>query len=209
MHRGKEPRQGIHLTDAGHGIQDLMRRGSEQLTDTVGGPARRKAILLLAGVLSLSGADVGAISALAPQLESALRVGNAGIGLLVTVSSLVGALTALPCGVLADRVSRTRLLSISIMVWGAAELLSAFSTSFVMLLGTRLALGAVMATGGPTVASLTGDLFPARERTRIYGLILTGKLVGAGAGVLLAGDIGAAVSWRVGLAILAIPSVAL
>ena len=138
-----------------------------------------------------------------------MRVGNAGIGLLVTVSSLVGALTALPCGVLADRMSRTGLLSISIMVWGAAELLSAFSTSFAMLLGTRLALGAVMATGGPTVASLTGDLFPARERTRIYGLILTGELLGGGAGVLLAGDIGAAVSWRVGLAILAIPSVVL
>jgi len=193
------------LPDARH----LVRRVSEKLTEAAGGPARRKAILLLAAVLSLSGADIGAVSALAPQLESGLRVGNAGIGLLVTVSSLIGALAALPCGVLADRVSRTRLLSISIMVWGVAELFSAFSTSFLMLLGTRVALGAVLATGGPTVASLTGDLFPARERTRIYGLILTGELLGGGAGVLLAGDIGAALGWRVGLAVLAVPSLAL
>ena len=62
MHRGKEPRQGRAFTDAGLGLQDLVRRGTEQLTDTVGGPARRKAILLLAAVLSLSGADVGAVA---------------------------------------------------------------------------------------------------------------------------------------------------
>jgi MFS family permease len=185
------------------------RRSSERLTETFGGPARRKAIMLLAAVLSLSAADVGAISALAPQLEAAFRVGNAGIGVLVTVSSLVGALTTLPIGVLADRFSRTRILSVSILGWGAVEFGSSFASSFAILVATRLALGAVTATAGPTVASLTGDLFPARERGRIYGLILTGELIGAGIGVVAAGDIGAAVSWRVGLGILAIPSVVL
>jgi predicted MFS family arabinose efflux permease len=100
-------------------------------------------------------------------------------------------------------------LSISILVWGATELISGFAVSFVMLLLSRLALGAVTATAGPTVASLTGDLFPARERSRIYGMILTGELLGAGLGVLIAGDLGAAISWRVGLAILALPSLAL
>lgn len=185
------------------------RRGNERLTDAIGGPARRKAVLILAAVLSLSAADVGAVSALAPQLEDAFRVGNAGIGLLVTASSLVGAIATLPVGVLTDRFSRTRLLSISIMVWGVAEVLSAASTSFVMLMLTRIGLGVVTATAGPAVASLTGDLFPANERSRIYGWILTGELLGTGLGVVLAGDIGAATSWRVGLAILALPSLAL
>ncbi len=78
-----------------------------------------------------------------------------------------------------------------------------------MLLATRVALGAVTATAGPAVASLTGDLFGAQERSRIYGMILTGELLGAGLGVAIAGDIGAATSWRVGLAILALPSLAL
>jgi MFS family permease len=40
-------------------------------------------------------------------------------------------------------------------------------------------------------------------------MILTGEFLGAGLGVLIAGDIGAAISWRVGLAILALPSLAL
>jgi MFS family permease len=186
-----------------------VRQSTDRLTATTGGPARRNAILLLAAVLALSGADVGAISALAPQLESAFRLSNAGIGLLVTVSTLVGAVATLPVGVLTDRMSRTRLLSVSILVWGATELISGFSFSFLMLLVSRIALGAVTATAGPAVASLTGDLFGAQERSRIYGMILTGELVGAGVGVIIAGDIGAAVSWRVGLAILALPSLAL
>jgi predicted MFS family arabinose efflux permease len=186
-----------------------LDRSNAKVTATIGGRARRKAVFLLASVLALSGADVGAISALAPQLESAFRIDNAGIGLLVTVSTLVGAVATMPVGVLTDRMSRTRLLSLSILVWGVTELLSGFSISFMMLLLTRLALGAVTATAGPAVASLTGDLFEARERSRIYGMILTGELLGAGLGVLIAGDVGAAVSWRVGLAILALPSLAL
>jgi len=186
-----------------------LRRSNEKVTATVGGPARRKAVFLLASVLALSGADVGAISALAPQLEAAFQVNNAGIGLLVTVSTLVGAVATMPVGVLTDRMSRTRLLSISILVWGMTELVSGFSVSFMMLLLTRLALGAVTATAGPAVASLTGDLFGPQERSRMYGMILTGELLGAGLGVLIAGDVGAAVSWRVGLAILALPSLAL
>ncbi len=192
-----------------HRLQDDLQRRRDSLSAAVGGRARRKAIGLLAAVLALSGADVGAVSALAPQLESAFRVGNTGIGLLVTVSILVGALATIPVGVLADRTNRTRILSITILLWGATELVSGFSASFTMLLLTRLALGAVTASAGPTVASLTGDLFPAQERSRIYGMILTGELLGAGLGVLIAGDVGAAISWRVGLGILAVPSLAL
>jgi MFS family permease len=121
----------------------------------------------------------------------------------------VGALATLPMGVAADRWSRTRLLVISIVVWGIAEAVAGLSVSFVMLLLTRLALGAIVATAGPTVGSLTGDLFPAGERGRIYGYIITGELLGAGAGLLISGDIGAALGWRAGFIVLAAPSLAL
>ncbi|MGI8681657.1 MAG: hypothetical protein ACR2JO_05925 [Mycobacteriales bacterium] len=44
-----------------------------------------------------------------------------------------------------------------------------------MLLITPFALGALVATAGSVVASLTGDLFPAVERGRIYGFIASGN----------------------------------
>jgi MFS family permease len=59
------------------------------------------------------------------------------------------------------------------------------------------------------VASLIGDFFPARERAKIWGLILTGELVGAGIGLVASGDLADAVSWRVGFGWLAVPGMLL
>lgn len=187
----------------------VARAGHARLTDALGGPARRRAVLMLAAVLSLSSADVGAVGAMAAQLERAFRVGNTQVGLLVTVSSLVGAGAALPIGVLADRTNRTRILVISIALWAATMVATGLATSFTVLIITRLALGVVMAASGPTIASLVGDLFPARERSQVYGYILTGELFGGGIGLLVSGAIGTALGWRWAFFVLAVPSLAL
>jgi predicted MFS family arabinose efflux permease len=83
------------------------------------------------------------------------------------------------------------------------------ATSFVWLLIARVALGVVTATSGPTIASLTGDFFPARSRARMLGYILGGELVGTGIGFVVSGEIAALVSWRFAFWWLVIPSAAL
>ncbi len=138
-----------------------------------------------------------------------LHIGNTSIGLLVTVSTAVGAIATLPIGALTDRINRTNLLAGAILIWSVAMMISGASTSFEMLLLTRLALGAVVATAGPTVSSLTGDLFPAAARGRIYGYILTGELIGTGIGFLVSGDVAAVLSWRYSFWVLAVPGVIL
>jgi len=192
------------------GVQGWFRRDVQgKLRDTVGGAARLRVIVLLACVLALDSADKATIGATATQLEAALHIGNTDIGLLAAVSTAVGAVATLPVGALTDRANRTRLLTAAIGVWSAAEVLSGASNSFLMLLLTRVALGAVVATAGPVVASLTGDLFPAAARGRIYGFILTGELLGAGVGFLVSGDAAAVLSWRYAFWILAVPGAVL
>lgn len=176
-----------------------------RLTFTLGGPTRTQIVAVLAGVLALSSADVATVGASAIELRQHLHIDNTDIGLLVAVSSLVGAVAALPFGVLADRVRRTWTLSIAISLWGIAMLWSATAGSFGKLLLARLALGVVTAAAGPIVASLVGDYFPGRERGRIYSFILTGELIGAGVGFAVTGDI-AALSWRAAFVALAIPA---
>ncbi len=176
-----------------------------RLTFTLGGPTRTQIVVVLAGVLGLSSADVATVGASAIELRQHLHIDNTDIGLLVAVSSLVGAIAALPFGVLADRVRRTWTLGIAIAFWGVAMLWSATAGSFGQLLLARLALGVVTAAAGPIVASLVGDFFPGRERGRIYSFILTGELIGAGVGFAVTGDI-AALSWRAAFVILAIPA---
>jgi MFS family permease len=183
-------------------------KARQQLVVAVGGGARMRVILIMACVLALASADTATVGAAATELRRALHIDNTDIGLLVSATAVVGAIFSLPFGVLADRSRRTWILGFALLTWGAAMLWSATATSFGELLLARLALGAVTAAAGPVTASLTGDWFPATERGRIYGYILTGELLGAGAGFAITGDI-AALSWRAAFVILALPALLL
>ena len=151
-----------------------------EVVKRVGGPARARVITMFGAVLALSGADAATVGSVAPQLEHSLHIGNTKIGLLTAVSLLVGAIFTIPVGLLVDRIKRIPMLSISITLWSIASLASAFASNYSTLLLTRLALGAVTATAGPAIASLTGDYFPASERGRVYAYILGGRDRGDG-----------------------------
>lgn len=181
---------------------------ARRLTLLLGGEERTRVIVLLACVLGLAGADAATVGASATELRHGLHITNTDIGLLVTVTSLVGAVATLPFGVLADRVRRTTTLGLVIFLWAGAMLWSASVANFHQLLIARLALGAVVAAAGPLAASLIGDWFAASERGRIYGFVLAGELLGAGVGFAVTGDI-AALSWRAAFVILALPALAL
>jgi MFS family permease len=176
-----------------------------QVVVLVGGPARARVILLFGAVLALNSADTATIGAAAPQLEQALHIGNAKVGLLSSVALLVGAVFVLPVGLLVDRIKRVPMLAISIVLWSLASLLSGLAGSYGGLLLTRLALGAVTATAGPAIASLTGDYFPAAERGRVYAYILGGEIAGTAAGFIVSGTVASVISWRAAFILLALP----
>ena len=195
------------------GVGGQIRRGAGQaaratwrgLDTAFGGPARTRVIVLLASVLALASADTATVGASANELRQALHIGLADIGLLVSVTAVVGAIFSVPFGILVDRMHRIGLLVVSLLLWGVAMIFSATVSTFGGLLLVRLFLGAVTAVAGPAVASLVGDYFPSAERGKIYGYILAGELVGAGAGFFITGDV-AAFSWRAAFVILAIPA---
>jgi MFS family permease len=170
-----------------------------------GGPARARVITLFALVLALNGADTSTIGAIAPQLESALHINNTDLGLLSSVSLLVGAVFTIPVGFLVDRTKRMPLLALSIILWSLASLFSAFAGTLSGLLLTRLALGAVAASAGPAIASLTGDYFAAEERGRIWSYILVGEAAGTAFGFTISGFVASAIDWRAAFVVLAIP----
>ena len=181
------------------------RRVRGEVVKRVGGPARARVITLFGGVLALNGADTATVGAVAPQLESALHIGNTKIGLLSAVTLLVGAVFTIPVGLLVDRVKRMPMLAFSIVLWSIASLFSAFAGSYSSLLLTRLLLGAVVATAGPAIASLTGDYFPARERGQVYAYILGGEIAGTAVGFIICGTVASLISWRASFLLLAIP----
>src|SRR5256884_6584744 len=167
----------------------LGRSGSRARTTALGGKERTRVIRLLASVLALASADTATVGASAIKLRHDLHINNTDVGLLVTVTSLVAAAASLPFGVLADRVTRTRVLGGTIVLWGAAMIWSATAPTFGQLLLARLFLGAVTAAAGPIVASLVGDWFAASERGRIYSYVLSGVFIGAAIGFSVTGGL--------------------
>ena len=177
-----------------------------RLDREVGGERRRRVIVTFAAVLALDSADKATVGTNAVQLQDALEIGRPEIGLLLAVSSLVGALAVVPAGVLVDRVRRSPLLARAVLLWGVAMVLSAVATDYTFLLLTRLLLGALVAVAGPAIASMVGDYFPEAERGRVYGYILSGELLGAGVGFMVSGQL-ALLSWRAPFAALVVPTV--
>jgi MFS family permease len=187
---------------AGRRIARVVWRRIER---ALGGPARARVVVVFGGVLALSSADTATVGASATPLRNSLHITNSDIGLLVGVSCVVAAVASLPFGVIADRFRRTRVLGLSIVLWGVCMVWSAMVGSFGHLMISRLALGVVTASAGPVIASMLGDWFPSAERGRIFSYVLTGELLGGGIGFAFTGDV-SALSWRLSFLLLAIPA---
>jgi MFS family permease len=187
------------------GVRWLARLLRGRVIELVGGPARARVIFLFGCVLALSSAQISTVGAVAPQLERSLHIGNTKIGLLNSVALLVGAAAVIPVGLLVDRARRIPMLAASIVLWSLTTLLAAFTQSYSGLLLSRVGLGAVAATAGPAIASLTGDYFPSRERGRVYGYILSGEIAGTAAGFVVSGTVASVLSWRWAFVLLALP----
>ena len=189
----------------GRGLRWSGRRVQARAVTAVGGPARARVIFIFGGVLALASADSSTIGAVAPQLESQLHIGNTEVGILSSVTLLVGAAAVIPVGMMVDKINRVHMLAYSIILWSVTMVASGLAGSYQTLLITRLALGAVSATAGPAIASLTGDYFYARERGRVYGYILGGEVAGTAVGFIVSGLVASVLSWRFAFWVIAIP----
>jgi MFS family permease len=172
-------------------------------------PTRRAAVLALASVLALDGADRTALGAVTPALKAEFGIGNGAIGLLAGAFAIVGALATVPIGILTDRVRRITILVVCIGIWCVGMGAAAAAQTFAMLFVARISLGVLSAAGEPPVSSIVGDLFPADVRGRVLGFIESGALVGAGIGFLVAGGVLWFASWRGVFVVLALVGVLL
>lgn len=119
------------------------------------------------------------------------------------------ALAGIPLGVLGDRMTRTRLLALLVLIWSAFTALAGFARGFTMLLFTRAAVGAAEAGAPPAMLSLLSDTYPPASRPAALSILYTGPLLGMLAGSLFGGIAAAAYGWRGALFIAAAPGVAL
>ncbi len=168
---------------------------------------QRRTLTLLLLALAVDYGERTLIGAMGPTLERVFHFGNTTLGFLAAASGIVAALATIPFGILTDRISRTLLLAVSLLIWAVAAGVTGASVTIAMFFGARLLLGAVAATTGPTVPSLTGDLVSAGGRGRALGFVESGQLIGDGIGYVLAALVTTFLSWRWGFWVLAVGGV--
>jgi MFS family permease len=79
----------------------------------------------------------------------------------------------------------------------------------IVLLAAVLALSGTDTGTISAVASLAGDYFPAAERGRIWGWVVSGEVLGLAVGLVISGSVASAVGWRAAIAWAALPSLLL
>lgn len=115
----------------------------------------------------------------------------------------------IPIAMLADRSSRTWIMTIALAIWSAMTAACGFAQNFAHLFLARLGVGIGEAGGVAPAYSLISDYFPQEKRARALSIYSFGIPIGSALGMLLGGVLATSLGWRqaffiVGLAGLAI-----
>jgi predicted MFS family arabinose efflux permease len=152
--------------------------------------------LILFGILFLGVSDTQLIPPLLAPIADELATSPGRLGTIVTVYALAAAAAALLLGPLSDRIGRKRLISLALMLFAGASVLTARSHYLSTLVIARVLTG--FAAGALSTLSLTyaADLYPYRHRGRAMGILsmayFLAFVVGIPAGALLT----SLYSWR-------------
>jgi MFS family permease len=155
--------------------------------------------------------------AIGPQLKDALHLGNADLVTVNTLTVVGGIVGRLVGGYLADRKGRRFSLSFNLLIYTVGGLLSAFASSYSMLLVSRFIVG--VGLGGEFTIGLTlvSEIVSTKRRGTAVGTMAfasggIGNFVAYGLFVVVLGPLnnvlgGTLTSWRWLLVFLAIPAV--
>ncbi|MEE4453982.1 MFS transporter [Novosphingobium resinovorum] len=137
--------------------------------------------------------DRGILTLVVQPVRAELGITDLQVSLLQGLSfGIFYAVMGIPLGLLADRVSRKRLLMFGIVVWSLATLYGAEASSFAELFAARLLVGLGEAALAPCAISMIGDMFPAHQRGRPISVYLLGQAVAPGIGLFLTAKVLAA-----------------
>lgn len=136
------------------------------------------------------------IGSLQVQISNDFKISNTQWG-LVNSGALIAATVLYPIwGYLYDRFSRTKLLSLASLIWGATTWLNAIVKSFGGFLVTRASTG-IDDSSYPGLYTLIADYFGPNIRGKVYGVLQLAQPIGYLVGMILALMVAPAIGgWR-------------
>lgn len=171
-----------------------MRRAFSWLGEVT--PAGRRALVAAFAGWTLDAMDFVLYLLAIPALRAEFGLDARQAGLLATVALLSSAVGGVVFGRLADRIGRTRALSLTVLVFSFASLGSATAQSAAQLVVWRTLLGLGLGGEWSAGAVLVAESVPAAHRGKAIGLMQSGWAIGYLLATLAAALILPAFGWR-------------
>lgn len=184
---------------------------TETHTPAPASPAYRGVVLaMLLLVYTFNFVDRQILSILAPGIMAELHLTKSQMGLLGGIAfACVYSTLAIPLSLLADRTSRTWVITGSLAVWSGFTALCGMAGSFGQLFLYRLGVGVGEAGGVAPSYAVIADYFPAGSRARALAIYSLGIPLGSAAGVMLGGHIAKSIDWRTAFIVVGLLGVAI
>lgn len=159
------------------------------------GPRLVLAMLLVVYIFNFVDRQILAI--LAAPIQQELGLSDRQLGLLGGIAfALLYSTLGVPLAWLADRTSRSWVVTGSLVLWSGFTALCGLATGFGQIFLARLGVGIGEAGGVAPSHAIISDHFPPRRRALALSVYSLGIPLGSAAGVLAGGYIAARIDWR-------------
>ena len=139
-----------------------------------------------------------------------LELSDTQLGMISGLAfALLYATFGLPLARLADRASRVKILTASLVVWSGFTAATGLARGFITLFLVRVGVGVGEAGCVPAAHSMIGDLFPPSRRAFAISLFQAGGLAGLSVGLVVTGALAERFGWRAALACVGLPGLPL
>jgi predicted MFS family arabinose efflux permease len=170
----------------------------------------RLVLLMLLLVYTFNWLDRQILGILAPAIKADLGLSNTQLGMLGGIAfALLYSTLAIPLAMIADRTSRTWVITVSLVVWSGFTALCGMAGNFWQLFAFRVGVGVGEAGGVAPSYAVISQYFPPEKRARAMSIYSMGIPVGLAAGVLLGAAIAKAVDWRAAFVVVGVAGIVL
>jgi MFS family permease len=183
---------------------------TELVQDKRGGGYRYWVLFVLILVYTFNFIDRQIVGILAPAIKADLGLTDGQLGMMGGLAfALLYSTLGLPIAWLADRFSRTWIMTLALAAWSGFTAACGTAVGFSQLFLYRMGVGVGEAGGVAPAYSLIADYFPQKQRARALAAFSFGIPIGTALGVLFGGLIAAKVSWRMAFIVVGLAGVVL